>query len=153
MTVIIAVRIRGTRGVRRKTSDCLKHLRLNRAHSCVMLEMSPSVKGMITQANEYIAWGEADARSVALLLEKRGDFKARKPDAAAFAAMGAKDAAELAEAIVAGKAKLAKLYDAGLNPVFRLAPARKGFGSIKHPAPAGSLGKHKEIFKLLSRMA
>lgn len=154
MTTVIIIRIRGIGGVRRKTRECLENLRLNRKHSCIIAEMNDSLKGMLTQAHDYIAWAPADGKSVQLLLEKRGRLAGGKPlDANFYAKLNMKDAAELAAALVEGKTTPKAAFNAGLNQIFRLAPPRKGYSSPKRPQPKGDLGLHKQgLLPLVERM-
>ncbi len=154
MTIAIVLRIRGISGVRRSINETMEHIRLNRKHSCVLLEINESSKGMINASNNYVAWANADAKTVELLLTKRGKTAGGKAlDASFYKKVGMKDAAELAAAIVGGKIALKSLYDAGMTPIFRLSPARKGFGLSKHSTPKGPLGFHKDgLFKLVESM-
>lgn len=153
MTIAIALRVRGTRGISRSINDTLANIRLGRKHSCVLLELSDSAKGMLQKANNYIAWGNADEKSVELLLSKRG-MEGNKPLSPEFyKKIKVADAKELAAAIVSQKISLKTLFEAGLRPLFRLSPPRKGYGGMKLQQPRGPLGFHKQgLTQLIERM-
>ncbi|RUM34085.1 MAG: 50S ribosomal protein L30 [Archaeoglobus sp.] len=150
--VYAVVRLRGTVDVNRKIKDTLKMLRLHKRYHCVVVPDTPSYRGMLQVVKDYVAYGEIGAKTLALLLRRRGRLTGnrRLTDDYVRERTPYSSIDEFAEAVVNGKAKLSDLPD--LKPVFRLHPPRKGLRNIKWQYPIGDLGKHKEIDKLLERM-
>lgn len=81
MAKLALIRIRGLCKVKSTISDTLDMFGLSKKHSCVVLEDSPSVKGMIKKIENYVTWGEISDEALKLLEEKRSktskknDFK------------------------------------------------------------------------------
>ncbi len=155
MTVLAAVRVRGSMETRTTTERTLSDLKLTRKNHCVFVKDTPSARGMLLHAKDFITWGEADAKVVEELLRKRGETTDGKRLTDDFIAKNSayKNINELANAIAEGKALLKDVK--GMKPVLRLNPPRKGFGgTIKLPYPKGALGNRKDkINELLLRMA
>lgn len=124
----------------------LTSLRLGRLYACVLLEDSPSTKGMIQECKDFIAFGAVEKETVALLLAKRGRTSGGKK---LSAAKKPEEIRKILDDFLAGK----KLTELGVSPVFRLSPPKGGFGARKQAAPFGPLGKNPEIAALISRMA
>ena len=147
------VRVRGSAGVRRDIADTMEMLRLNRINHAVLVEETPSYLGTLQKAKDYITWGEIDQETLKAMIMKRGriiggdkitdDYIKEKTDYDSVE--------EFAEAVFQGDVKL---EDAGIKPVFRLHPPRKGYEAIKKAFnEGGSLGyRGEEINNLLKRM-
>ena len=81
MSKVAVIRIRGIPKIRTTIVDTMKMLGLEKKHSCVILELTDTVKGMLRKIENYVTWGEVTDESIALLEEKRGktakknDFK------------------------------------------------------------------------------
>ena len=108
---------------------------------------------MLQVVKDYVAFGEIDAETLAMLLRNRGKLIGDKPltDEYVKEKTGYDSIEEFAKAVVEGKASLKDLSD--LKPVFRLHPPRGGLKNIKWHYPRGSLGYHgKDINKLLYKM-
>lgn len=71
MSKIAVILIRGLVGVRTDIKDTLFSLNLRKKHACVVVEDTPSVRGMLKKAQDYIAFGEITDSTYALLVEKR----------------------------------------------------------------------------------
>lgn len=69
---IVAVRVRGLIGIRGSISDTMSMLKLFRKNFCVVLDDSPSVRGMLFKVKDYITWGVIDDETLKLLIENRG---------------------------------------------------------------------------------
>jgi large subunit ribosomal protein L30 len=69
---IVAVRVRGLMNIRGSISDTMNLLMLFRKNFCVVLDDTPSVKGMLFKVKDYITWGVIDDDTLKLLIEKRG---------------------------------------------------------------------------------
>ena len=145
------IRIRGRVGVRREIEDTLKLLRLNRINNCVLVENSPSFRGMLEKAKDFITWGEINRETLIKLLKKRlrlkGNKRVKEED---LKKVGINSFEELADALLGGK----KLKEFEIfNQVFRLTPPKHGFKSVKKHWPKGDLGYRGEaINELLERM-
>lgn len=73
--MLAVVRLRGTIGVNRKIEDTLKMLRLHKKYHCVVIPDTPSYRGMLQVVKDYVAYGEIDAETLAMLLRNRGRLK------------------------------------------------------------------------------
>ncbi|RLI74835.1 50S ribosomal protein L30 [Archaeoglobales archaeon] len=146
------VRLRGQVDVNRKIKDTLAMLRLHRKNHCVVIPANNSYKGMLQIVKDYVAYGEIDAETLALILKKRGRLVGNKKltDEYVKEKMGYNSIEEFAKAVVEGKANL---KDLDIKPVFRLHPPRGGLKSIKWQYNRGDLGyQGKNINKLLYKM-
>ncbi len=148
------VRLRGTLRIKPDIRQTLKLLMLTRANHCVLVAETPQMKGMLQKAKDYVTWGELDAETAALLVEKRAEYPggARITDKDLTAAKKCAGTKALAKEISEGRATL---RDAGAKPVIRLHPPIGGHdGKIKRPFnDGGALGyRGKEINKLLAKM-
>ncbi len=137
--VILAIRIRGRVSVRPQIEDTLEKLKLHRVHHARVLKMTPSIRGMITKAKDYITWGELDEETAELLIAKRGRLSGnrRVTDEHIRKNSPFKSIRAFAKALVAGKATTSDVE--GLKPVFRLSPPRKGYRG-KRNLPVGMGG-------------
>lgn len=153
MTKVAIVRVRGRVGVRREVKDTLAMLRLHKVNHMVIVDDTPSYKGMIQKAKDYITWGEIDKETLAKLLRRRGRLSGnrRLTDEYVQEKLGM-SIEEFAEKVINGEMKLTDLE--GLKPVFRLHPPRGGHGTIKRPfKDGGALGyRGEKINELLERM-
>jgi large subunit ribosomal protein L30 len=107
---------------------------------------------MLQVVKDYVAFGEIDAETLAMLLRHRGRLVGDKPLTDEYLQKNTpyKSIEDFAKAVVEGKAKLTDIP--GLKPVFRLHPPRKGLKNIKWHYPRGDLGRHGNIRDLLYRM-
>lgn len=138
--IIIAIRIKGRVGVRRRMAEGLKRLGLNTKYSCVVLKGAEDQKGMLKNLRDYVAYGEISEDDFKELLEKRSrvvNGNEKKPPA---------------DKIIKGFNQGKRLKEMNIQPVFRLHPPRKGIES-KQTYPKGVLGNHGDkINELLKRM-
>jgi len=146
------VRIRGGVRTRPEIKDTLDLLHINRVNHCAVVKEDPHYKGMIQKVKDYVAWGQIDDDTLAMLLEKRGRLSGNKrltedlvKEKTAFGSIK-----DFAKAVNAGSASF---KDLGIKPVFRLHPARKGLKSTKRTVPQGGvLGFHDSIKDLITKM-
>jgi len=146
------VRLRGSVNTRPEIIDTMDMLRINRINHCVVVKEDPHYRGMIQKVKDYVAWGNIDDETLALLLEKRGRLSGNRrltddfiKEKTAFGSIK-----EFAKAVNSGSASF---RDAGIKPVFRLHPARKGLRSTKKTVPQGGvLGFHDSIGDLIVKM-
>ncbi len=72
MSKLVVVQIRGTIGCSYTTKDALKHLRLKKRNNCVVVEDTPSIKGMLEKVKHLITWGAVSEETL-ILLKKKGE--------------------------------------------------------------------------------
>ncbi|MDD2438965.1 MAG: 50S ribosomal protein L30 [Methanosarcinaceae archaeon] len=148
------VRVRGQVSVRYTIEDTMKMLRLHRVNHCVLVPENSHYKGMIQKVKDYVAYGQVDAETLAVLLKNRGrleggvrlteEYVKENTDYVSIDAF--------AKALVEEKATLKDIPK--LKPVFRLHPPRKGHAGIKRTVQQGGvLGNHGDnINVLLNKM-
>jgi len=154
MSLLAVIRVRGQPDRRPEERTTLKLLRLHRVYHCVLVPDTPSVRGMLKTVEYAVTYGEVDAETLKLLIEKRGELKGRKRVTLEYLkSLGFDSFEALAEALLSGKVTLEDLPD--FKPVFRLHPPKGGFkGSVKkHFSEGGELGyRGPKINELLRRM-
>ena len=99
---------------------------------------------MLQKGKDYITWGEIDAETLAKVITKRGRLAGdvKVTDEYLKENTDYSSVEELAKAVVESEATL---EDAGIKPVFRLHPPRKGYKSTKKTYnEGGSLGYRGE---------
>jgi large subunit ribosomal protein L30 len=151
------VQLRGDVNMNGDVEDTLAMLNLRRVNHCTLVPEEDTYRGMIAKVNDYVAYGEPDADTLATLLRERGEPAEGDADVDDEWLGESEDAdyddvESLAEALVAEETTL---REQGLSPVLRLHPPRGGHGGIKQPvAQGGQLGKHstEEINRLLTAM-
>ncbi len=150
----VIIRLKGGVNTRPEIKDTLRMLRLNQINHAVVVEDTPNYKGMIQVVKDYVAFGEADAATLTMILENRGKLVGgdRLTDEYVAKNSGFKTIKAFADAVVSGKAKLGDMP--GLNPVFRMHPPRKGHAGIKRTfQQGGALGNYgEEISVLVEKM-
>lgn len=147
-----AIRVRGSVDVIPEIKRTLELLRLDRVNHMVLVD--DGQRNMLSKVQFYITFGEIDAETLALAIEKRARFPGRKRLGADFLKeKGFKSFGEMAKALIEGKAKLQAL---GVKPVLRLNPPKKGYeraGIKKGFSVGGALGyRASDINRLVKRM-
>jgi len=155
---LFAVRLKGSFGMPVPIERTLASLRLNRKFNAVVLENDANVLATLRKAKDYVTWGEAKPRDIAMLLRERGELLGGLPltDKSAQDKFGVQSVDGLASALAGGGITLKILWQKGLKPVFRLHPPSGGFvASTKRPhGKMGELGyRGPEITTLVARMA
>ena len=147
------IRIRGRTGIRKNIADTLDMLNLTRISHAVVIPDTPSYKGMLQKAKDYITWGEVSEETFKKLVAERGRLPGNKRVTEEYVKENTEyDSVEaLAVAILNGETTL---KESGLKPLFRLSPPRKGYESTRTPfSEGGSLGYRSEnINELLEKM-
>lgn len=69
---IAIIRIRGTEGVKTEILDTMKMLKMHKKHVCSIYPKTPVIMGMAEKCKDYCTFGEVDAETEKLLIEKRG---------------------------------------------------------------------------------
>jgi large subunit ribosomal protein L30 len=152
---LIVIRVRGRVKIRKKVTDTLKLLRLNRINHAVLIDGRDSYKGMLATIKDYVTWGEIEQETLELLLKNRGMIEGRKPLSDEFLAKNTtyKSIGELANAIMSNEIDMKDIKR--LKPLFRLHPPKGGYkGKLKRPYLSGGIlgDRKKEINKLIKRM-
>lgn len=151
--MIAAIRVRGTTGIKKDIADTLMMLRLNQINHAVLIDENPSYTGMLQKGKDYITWGEIDAETLAKVIAKRGRLAGdvKVTDEYLKENTDYSSVEELAKAVVESEATL---EDAGIKPVLRLHPPRKGYKSTKKTYnEGGSLGyRGEKIGELIVKM-
>ncbi len=149
--MFIALRVRGRTGIKSEIADTLDMLRLTRINHAVLVPETPSYLGMLRKGKDYITWGEIDQETLTSIIEKRGRFPGRGRFTTEGLTGDYASAEELAEAILKEETTL---DEAGLKPVFRLHPPRKGYNHIRKSfKEGGTLGyRGEEISQLVKKM-
>jgi large subunit ribosomal protein L30 len=151
--MIAAIRVRGTTGIKKDIADTLMMLRLNQINHAVLIDENPSYTGMLQKGKDYITWGEIDAETLAKVIAKRGRLAGdvKVTDEYLKENTDYSSVEELAKAVVESEATL---EDAGIKPVFRLHPPRKGYKSTKKTYnEGGSLGyRGEKLGELIVKM-
>jgi len=143
MTIAI-VRIRGRRSLDPDIKKTLEILCLYRTNQCVIMEDTPSLRGMLQLCKDYVAFGSVKEETIAALMQKRGEKGSRMLSEI----MESGEIAQAAKKIAHGE-KVKNFADR----VFRLHPPRKGFADIKRPASlGGDLGPRDDMDDLIKRM-
>jgi len=154
-TVILAIRLRGTARVRPEIEDTLEKLKLGRVHQARVIKMTPSLRGMIVRAKDYITWGPISEETAVLLVSKRGRSTGNKSLSDEYVKKNSvyKSMESFAKALASGAASTSDID--GLKPVFRLTPPKKGFkGRIQLPVGMGGVtgNRGQAINELAQRM-
>ena len=151
---VLVVRIRGRSTTHHRAERTLLLFNLSRVHHAALLPNNIQVRGMIEEAVDYITFGKPSLKTVEDLVSKVG--KTEQGDALTEDYLKkAKVAASMKEfAAELHSGKLVLSHVKSVKPIFRLKPAKGGFGSIKAKYPKGALGKRDTagIDKLVEAM-
>ena len=69
MTKLALVRVRGKVRVNVEIRQTLEFLGLANVNNCVIIEDTPTYKGMVRKVNSYVTWGEVTDETIASLKE------------------------------------------------------------------------------------
>ncbi|MBW3004725.1 uL30 family ribosomal protein [Candidatus Woesearchaeota archaeon] len=91
MSKIVIIRIKGPLQTTATVKDTMKMLNLNKKFNCVIVEDSPSYKGMLKKVEHLITWGEVSEDTIKLLEKrKKGKYFALHPPKGGFERKGTK---------------------------------------------------------------
>jgi len=76
MVKLAVIRVRGQVRLLTGVKHTLEYLRLTKKQTCIIVDDTPTVHGMIQKAAQYITWGEVDDATVQALTAKKGEQKA-----------------------------------------------------------------------------
>ena len=137
--MILAIRISGLVEIPKEVNEALFRMRLRRKYCAVLIRETPENMKLLQHVRNFIAYGDVNDETLALLLQKRAvSTNNKKIDAKA----------------VILQLKNKNLDDLDIKPFFRLHPPRGGIDSKIHfPIKKGVLGDNKEkINDLVRRM-
>ncbi len=147
------LQVRGEVNQSGEVRDTLEMLNLGSVNHFTIVPDRDSYRGMVFKVNDYVAYGEPTADTVALLLRERGETPEGEAVDDDYVAeeTGYSDVEELAEALLEGETTL---QGSSVSPTIRLHPPRKGHDGVKKAASEGGvLGYHgDDIDGLLRRM-
>ena len=147
----IVVRVRGGIHARRDIVQTLEQLHLRRPNHATVVPEEPSYAGMLFAVQGYVTWGDADAPTVEMLLQNRGETVAGER----LSAAGGTPRSGLSVPALANEVTTSGLARVGaLKPRIRLKPPKGGWRSTKKPfAVGGALGyRGPKIAELVRRM-
>jgi large subunit ribosomal protein L30 len=151
MTLFLVIRLRGNIGVHPDILDTLKRLNMPTKYSAVLIQDTPSNKGMLNKVTDYVTWGEIAEDSLEAMMMKRGRLAGDEritEDVLKRENLGTPK--ELAKLIMTQGS-----LPSCIKKTFRLTPPSGGFKkSIKrHVRSGGELGYRGEgINELLKKM-
>lgn len=73
MSKLAVILIRGLVGIRFDTRDTLENLKLNKKHTCVVINDTPSLRGMLKKVQDFTTFGTINEETLKELQEKRGN--------------------------------------------------------------------------------
>ena len=152
---LAVVLVRGPIMMRKSLVYTLQLLRLYSKNSCIVIDATPSVLGMLHKVKDFVTWGEITSDVCQELFVRRGRLPGNLVLDDAY--LREKLGISLSEYVAAFHAGTKTIKDVpGLKGSFRLHPPRKGFerGGIKKQfSQGGVLGYRKDkINELLLRM-
>ena len=119
--MIIAIRLRSMAKGKKDIRETLRLLRLNKRHNAVLIKDTPSMKGMLLKARDYITYGIVSDDVLKELIAKRGRKEGN---------------VKLTEKEVHEAFEKMKRGEKSIKPVFCLTPPSGGFkNSIKRHYP------------------
>lgn len=149
---LAVIKVRSNINVRFDIKKTFEYLKLMHTNNCVIIDDSPSFKGMLQKAKDYITWGEIKEETLSNLIKKRGRILGDKnlTDDFIKGSTEFKSVDEYAKALFDGKSAIPK----EMKSIFRLHPPKKGYRSIKKPfSIGGALGyRGEKINDLLEKM-
>jgi len=154
---LVAIRLRGTAGVKSEFEKTLSPLRLTKKFRAAILYDRPEITGMLAKVKDLVTWGEARKETLSLLLKERAQTTGGKKLTNSFVKqkLGLTTIDRLASAVDKGELPLKRLWKEGLNPNFKLHPPKGGFKGKTKLAfkQGGELGYRGEaIYGLVTRM-
>jgi large subunit ribosomal protein L30 len=148
------IRVRGSVNVRGDILDTLKMLRLNRVNHCVILPNTKTYVGMLQKVKDYVTWGEIAPETLAKMIIRRGKVSGDNRISDGYIKKNSDYKSVMSFAKAVSKGDVVYKDIAGINPVIRLHPPKKGYEGVKRSYRAGgALGyRGKDINTLIERM-
>ena len=139
--ILAVVRVRGLVNLRHDIKKTFEYLNLHTKNWCIVVEDTPTLKGMVLKVKDYVTWGEISKDTLDEMIKMRGElYQGRLKDS--------KSHMEYNKFVIIDGKKY--------NRFFRLSPPKKGYGrkGIKFTfVQGGALGyRGEKINDLLRRM-
>ncbi len=132
MSLLIAIRIKGTINVRNDVKKTLELLHLKRKFNASVLRDSLVVRGMLQKAKDYVIWQELPYEKAVELFQKKGKVNGSNPLTLEYLnSNGINDFESFVKLYDEGKIELKSL---GIKPYFGLPPPKKGIPRSKYTA-------------------
>ena len=148
---ILAVRMRGSAGLRHQVESILTRLGLTRRNQAILLQDTPEARGTLMRLKDTIFWAEASEEILTSILTSRSKVSGlgRLTDAEVRKRFGVENIKALAKSLTSGDLKPQELRRRGLSTKFNLHPPKGGLrGSLKDPSGrGGEVGYRGESFK------
>lgn len=145
--LIIAVRLRGSAGVKKSVQHTFRLLNLKKQFHATLLENNSSFLGMLEKVKDYATWGEASRETLIRLFSSqyqnaRGASESKR--ARREKEFG--DVEQIVDGLMMGKVSLEAVRKFGVKTAFNLHPAKGGFRrGLKRPfRTGGELGYRGE---------
>ncbi|MFT4310114.1 MAG: uL30 family ribosomal protein [Candidatus Woesearchaeota archaeon] len=75
MSKLAVIRVRGDVHISSDIRDTFTMLRLGKKHACVVIEDTPTYKGMLQKVKDHVTWGPVNEQMLQVLQTKMGDKK------------------------------------------------------------------------------
>jgi large subunit ribosomal protein L30 len=149
----LVLRIKGQADCPYWATTTMTLLKLDKKYRATILPAKDNTLGMLKKVQHYVSWISIDASLAEELIEKKARKEGyKKVTLEDLEKLGFAGAAELGEALAAGKATLSKLKP--LKPWFAMSPPRFGFkrSTKKLYGQKGMLGHNEELGVIVRRM-
>jgi large subunit ribosomal protein L30 len=73
MNKLAVILVRGLVGVRHDIKETLAYLNLRKKHACVIVDDTPTIRGMLKKSQAYITFGPITEETLKELVTKRGE--------------------------------------------------------------------------------
>jgi large subunit ribosomal protein L30 len=154
---LLAVRVRGSAGLKHRIEAVLKDLGLNRRNQAIIMADTPSIRGTLKVVKDTLFWGEATEDILSILLTKRTKISkvGSLTDQEVKKRFSISNIKALAKSLSTGEIKPQDLKRHGVNIIYKLNSPKGGYGGkIKDPfGKSGVLGYRGEaIGELVKKM-
>ncbi len=132
MTLIVAIRIKGTVNVSERVDRTLRLLHLRRKFNATILRDDPVTRGMLQRAKDYIVWQEIPVEKAAELLQKWGRTTGWRPLTLEY--LRSKGINSYEELLKLYEDRKVKFRELGIKPYVGLPPPKRGIPRRKYTA-------------------
>lgn len=141
---LLAVRVRGSAGIKHRIKAILSDLGLNRRNQAILMTDTPAIRGTLKVVKDTLFWGEATEDLLSLLLTKRTKMEkiGNLTDQEVKKRFSKTNIQTLAKSLSTGEIKPQDLKRKGVNIRYNLNSPKGGYGGkIKEPfGKSGVLG-------------
>ena len=154
---LLAVRVRGSAGLKHRIEAVLRDLGLNRRNQAIIMADTPAIRGTLKVVKDTLFWGEATEDVLSLLLSKRTKIPkvGSLTDQEVKKRFSMANIKTLAKSLSTGEIKPKDLKRRGVNIRYNLNSPKGGYGGkIKNPfGKGGVLGYRGEaVEELVKKM-